>query len=50
MAPAPSAGSDAIGRFIAEKERTRKDRTTCLESSRDFSAIAAMVKDLYVCS
>uniref|UniRef100_A0A1I8B737 Parafibromin n=1 Tax=Meloidogyne hapla TaxID=6305 RepID=A0A1I8B737_MELHA len=44
---ATNASSDAIGRFIAEKERTRKDRTTCLESqSRDFSSILSVLKDL----
>ncbi|CAK5073022.1 unnamed protein product [Meloidogyne enterolobii] len=44
---ATTATSDAIGRFIAEKERTRKDRTTCLESqSRDFSSIISVLKDL----
>jgi parafibromin len=41
------AGSDAIGRYITEKERTRKDRTTCMESqSRDFSSILSVLKDL----
>uniref|UniRef100_A0A915NKF7 Parafibromin n=1 Tax=Meloidogyne floridensis TaxID=298350 RepID=A0A915NKF7_9BILA len=44
---ATTATSDSIGRFIAEKERTRKDRTTCLESqSRDFSSIISVLKDL----
>lgn len=46
---ATTATSDSIGRFIAEKERTRKDRTTCLESqSRDFSSIISVLKDLQV--
>lgn len=44
------ASSDAIGKFIAEKERLRKDRTTCLESqSRDFSGILTVLKDIQVC-
>uniref|UniRef100_A0A183BUR5 CDC73_C domain-containing protein n=1 Tax=Globodera pallida TaxID=36090 RepID=A0A183BUR5_GLOPA len=45
----PDASNDAIGRFIAEKERLRKDRTTCLESqSRDFSGVLTALKDIQV--
>jgi hypothetical protein len=45
-----SANSDTISKIIQEKERIRKDRTTCLESqSRDFSSILALLKDIHVC-
>ncbi|KAL3113441.1 hypothetical protein niasHT_013551 [Heterodera trifolii] len=45
----PDASNDAVGKFITEKERLRKDRTTCLESqSRDFSCVLTALKDIQV--